>query len=146
MASAANYNPPRQFSGSAQSALRQAYQSNPSYRGYQKTDEKRVYQLDADPVENQLEGFYTTFDKNDKEVTYADKGFEEVAVNFIGIEALCNKCRTMFLSKSKLHHYLKSDCQEVTSAYLSAELASAIPVIASKAVHQSFVSRLAFKG
>ncbi len=145
-ASAANYNPPRQLSASAQSAPCQAYQSNPPYRGYQKTDEKRVYQLDEDPVENQLEGFYTTFDENDKEFTYADEGFEKVAVNFVGIEASYSKYRATFPSKSKLHHHLKSGCQEVTSLSFPARLASAIPIIASKAVHQSFGSGLAFRG
>ncbi len=144
--SAANYNPSRQLSAPAQSAPRQAYQSNPPSCGYQKTDEKGVYQLDEDPVENQTDGFYTTFDENDENVTYADKGFEEVAVNFVGIETSCTKCRATFPSKSKLHYHLKGVCQEVTSPFRPPELASAIPIIPSKTVHQSFSSGLAFRG
>lgn len=38
-----NYNPPRQPGNLAQSTLRQTYQSNLSYRGYQKADKKEVY-------------------------------------------------------------------------------------------------------
>ncbi len=144
--SVANYNPSHQLSAPTQSALRQAYQSNSPYHGYQKTDEKGVYQLDEDFAENQPDGFYTTFDEDDKDVPYADEGFKEVAVNFVGIGTLCTKCRTTFLSKSKLHHHLKSVCQEVTSPSRPAELASAIPIIPFKAVHQSFGSGLAFRG
>lgn len=98
-ASTANYNLLYRLSGYMQGALRQTYQSNPSYCDYQKTDKKGIYQLDKDQVENQLKSFYNTFNKDDKDVTYANKGFKDVVVNFIRIKALCNKCRATFSSK-----------------------------------------------
>lgn len=67
-----------------------------------------IYQFDKNLVENQPKSFYITFDKDDEDVTYANKGFKEVVVNFVRIEALYNKCRTIFPSKKKLHHHLKS--------------------------------------
>ena len=128
------------------SAPRQPYQSSPPDCGHQKTDEKGVYQIDRDLVEDQPEGFYTIFGDEGEDVTYSDKGFEEVAVNFVGIETLCSKCHATFPSKSKFHHHLRSNYREVTSPSLPAEATSPIPIIASKAVHQFFSSGLAFRG
>ena len=87
-------------------------------------------------MEDQPEDFYTTFDKNDEDITYADEGFKEVAINFVRIKTLCNNCRAIFPSKSKLHHHLNSGCQKVTSPFLPTELAFVISIIAFKAVHQ----------
>lgn len=84
--------------------------------------------------------------KDNQNVTYTDKGFKEVVVNFVQIEALCSKCRTTFFSKMKLHHHLKSGCQEVTSSSFPTEQASFIFIIAFRAVHQLFGSRFSFKG
>lgn len=144
--SAANYNLLHQLSSSAQGALRQTYQSIASYCGYQKTNKKGVYQLNEDLIKNQPESFYTIFNKNDKNVTYADKDFEEVAVHFVAHEALCSKCRATFSSKTKLHYHLKSGYQEAISPSLPAKHAFSIPIIASKAVHQSFGFGLTFRG
>lgn len=134
-ASTANYNLLYRLSGYVQGASRQTYQSNPSYCDYQKTDKKGIYQLDKDQVENQLKSFYNTFNKDDKDITYANKGFKNVVVNFIRIKALCNKCRATFPSKTKLHHHLESGCQEMTSPSLPAKQASSIRIITFKAVH-----------
>ncbi len=90
-ANSANYNPPRQSGNSVQTASRQNYQSNPPYYGYQRLDEKGVYQVDENPVDDQPEGFYTTIEDEDDEMTYSDKGFDEIAVNFVGIETSCKE-------------------------------------------------------
>ncbi len=127
VASAANYNPACQLSGCAQGVSHQTYQSNLPYCGYQKTDKKTVYQLDKNQIKNQPKGFYTIFNEDDEDVIYADVDFKEVVVNFVGIEALCSKCRATFPSKTKLYHHLKSGYQEVTSPSLPAEQAFSIP-------------------
>lgn len=63
-------------------------------------------------MENQPEGFYTTFKDKKRDVTYLDKGFEEVVVNFVRIETTCLKYCSSFLSKSKLHKHVKADYVE----------------------------------
>lgn len=50
-------------------------------------DEKGVYQDDGDPIEDQLKIFFTKDDDESEDITYFDKGFEEIVVNFIGIDA-----------------------------------------------------------
>lgn len=97
-------------------------------------------------MKDQPKSFYTRFDDEGKDVTYSDKGFEKIAVNFVGIETSYNKCRATFFSKSKLHNHLKSGYQEVVSPFLSLEATFSIPIIAFKAVHQSFGSGIAFRG
>lgn len=92
--------------------LRQLYQLNQPYRGYQKADKKRVYQIDNDVMEDQPERFHTTFKTEDEEVTYSDKGFNKVFVNFVRIEAICSKCHSFFPSKSKLYNHIKTGCIE----------------------------------
>lgn len=141
-----NYNLSHQFSNSAQAAPRQTYQSNLPYRGYKKIDKKKAYQVDECPLEDQLEGIYITFEDKSNNVAYLDKGFNKIAVNFDGIEALCTKCRTTLPSKSKLHNHLKSGCLEMTLPFLPTQTALFIPIIASKAVHQFFGSGLVFRG
>lgn len=58
-----------------QAASYQIFQSNLSYCNYQKTDQKEIYQLDGDPIEDQPNGFYTKYDDEDEDITYSDKGF-----------------------------------------------------------------------
>lgn len=96
-------------------------------------------------MENQPKGLYNTFEEEDNNVTYLDKGFDEIAVNFVRIEAFCIKCHTIFPSRSKLYKYLKSGCLEMSLPAFLTQAASSIPIIASKTVHQSFVSGLAFR-
>lgn len=79
-------------------------------------------------------------------MAYSNKGFDEVAVNFVGIEALCSKYRTTFPSGSKLHNHLKSGCLEMTSPSLPTQAVSSIFIIVSKAVHQFFGFGLTFRG
>lgn len=109
-----NYNLSHQPAGSAQAALRQTYQSNLPYRGYQKAEKKRVYQVHGGPAKNQPESFYTIFENKSKNVIYSDKGFEEVTVNFVGIETLYNNYSATFFFRSKLHNYLKKGRLELT--------------------------------
>lgn len=60
------------------------------------------------------------FEDEEGDVTYLDKGFNEVFVNFVGIETSCLKCRSSFLSKSKLHKHVKAGCIEEASPLSSA--------------------------
>ena len=129
-----------------QAAPCQAYQLNQPYRGYQRAKEKRVYQIDEGPVEDEPKGFYITFGHKADKVSYLDEGFDEVAVNFVGIKTSCTRCYATFPSRSKLHSHLKNGCLETSSPFFPAQAPSPIPVIASKAVHRFFGSGLAFRG
>ena len=93
-----------------QAAPRQPYQSGPTQRAYQHAEEKEVYQVDSDAIEQQPEGFHTTFEPEEEELAYSHEGFDEGFVNFVGIEAVCSKCHSSFPSKSKLHIHIKSEC------------------------------------
>ena len=97
-------------------------------------------------MEDEPEGFYTTFGDEADEISYSDEGFDKVAVNFVRIETSCTRCHATFPSRSKLHSHLKSNCLETSSPSLPAQAPSPISVIASKAVHRSFGSGLAFRG
>lgn len=93
-----------------QPALRQLYQSNPSYNGYQRGNKKSIYQITDKNTDQHSEGFYTTFETERERLAYLDKGFDKVFVNFVRIETVCSKYRSLFPSKSKLHIHIKSGC------------------------------------
>ncbi len=97
-------------------------------------------------MKDQPKGYYTRFDDKGKDITYSNKDFKEIAVNFIRIEALCNKYHITFSSKSKLYNHLKDFCQKIASLSLPLKAIFSIFIIASKAVYQFFGSRLVFKG
>lgn len=105
-----------------------------------------VYQIDSDATEQQPEGFHTTFEPEKEEFSYSDEGFDEVFINFVGIEAVCSKCRSSFPSKSKLHTHIKSGCVKKTLPSASPQPSSSIPVIVSKTVHTSLGSGFSFRG
>lgn len=96
-------------------------------------------------MENQPEGFYTTFDNKEGDVTYLDEGFDKIFVNFVRIETTCLKCHSSFPLKSKLHKHVKAGCVEEASPPSSAQPSSSIPIVISKAIHQSLGSGLQFK-
>ncbi len=127
-------------------APRQRYQSDQFDRGYQRKEEKGVYQIESNATEQQPEGFHATFEPEEEELTYSDDGFDEVFVNFVGIEAVCSKCRSSFPSKSKLHPQIKFGCVGEASPSASPQPSSSIPVIVSKAVHTSLGLGFSFRG
>lgn len=61
-------------------------------------------------MKDQSEGFHTTFDEDGEDITYSNKGFDGVIVNFVGIETSCSKCYSSFPSKLKLHKHIKVGC------------------------------------
>ncbi len=77
---------------------------------------------------------------------YSEEGFDEIAVNFVGIETSCTKYRATFPSRSKLYNHLKNGCLERSLPALLTLAALSIPIIASKTVHQSFGLGLLFGG
>lgn len=86
-------------------------------------------------MEDQLEGFHTTFEIEDEEVTYSNKGFNKVFVNFVEIEATCSKFRSSFFLKSKLHNHIMTGCVGEALPSSSPQPALSIPIIVSKAIH-----------
>lgn len=94
-------------------------------------------------MKNQSKRFYTTFENKDGDVIYLNKGFDEVIVNFVEIETTCLKCHSSFFSKSKLYKHIKTDCVEEAPLSSFTQLSLSIPIVMSKAIHQSF--RLGFR-
>lgn len=129
-----------------QPALRQPYQSNPSYCNYQRGNKKKIYQFSDEEADPYLEGFYTILEQEDKEVQYSDERFDEVDTNFDGIETSCEKYGAPSSSKSRLHRHLKNSC--VSSLQYSLPGApspnSSIPIITSRSVVPAMGSGLAF--
>lgn len=86
-------------------------------------------------MENEPESFYTTFEDGEGDVTYSNEGFDEVIVNFVGIETTCLKCRSSLPSKSKLYEHVKTGCVEEFSPPSSTQPSSFIPIVMSKIIH-----------
>lgn len=86
-----------------QAVLRQLYQSEQSPRVYQYEEEKEVYQIDGDSASEvnekngHAESFYLT-----------NEGYEELQVNSVGMESMCNCCSTLFQSYFALHQHIES--------------------------------------
>lgn len=111
-----------------------------------KKQKKKVYQVDNEVMKDQPKGFYTILKFEKKDITYSDKGFDKVIINFVGIKTAYLKCHTSFPSKSKLHKHIKASCIEENLLALFAQLFSSISVIVSKAMQQFLGSGLIFKG
>ena len=144
----ANRNAPCQPGAANQPGSRQLYQSNPLYHGYQKSNEKGVYQINNEDADPHGEGFYTSLDHEGKEVQYSDEGFDEVDANFVGVKTLCGKCGAPFFSKSRLHKHLKKSCISSLQPSISSALAPnlPIPIITSRSMISAMGSGLAFRG
>lgn len=129
-----------------QPALCQPYQSNPPYYSYQKSNKKRVYQINSAEFDNPLKGFYTMLEYEIEEVQYSDKGFDKVDTNFMKIQLLYKKYGSSFSFKSLLYKYLKNSCTSSIQLLLPTLtiLTSSIPIIESKATILTIGSGLAF--
>ncbi len=127
---------------------RQPYQTNPPNRGYQRSNEKEVYQIEDEDTEQHPEGFYMTFEQEGEEVQYSDKGFDEVDANFVGIESLYGKCGAPFSLKSLPHKHLKDGCDSPLQPSMPGTPTpnSPIPIITSKSVVPAMDSGLSFRG
>lgn len=86
------------------------------------------------------------FEDKKGDITYSDKDFNEIFVNFVGIETTCLKCYSSLLSKSKLHKYVRADCIKETLPPSSTKPSLSIPIMTSKTIHQSWASGLRFRG
>ena len=54
----------------------QLYQSTPPYHGYQRGNEKGIYQVHDEDSDPHPEDFHTTLEKKGLEVEYLDEGFD----------------------------------------------------------------------
>lgn len=94
-----------------------------------------VYQIHNKNIENQPESFYITFDDKEGDVIYLNKDFYKVIVNFVRIEMTCLKCRSFFLSKSKLYRHVKADCMEKALLLSFAQPFLFIPIVMLKTIY-----------
>lgn len=97
-------------------------------------------------MKNQLVSFYNIFEEKGDDVTYLNKDFDKIAVNFVSIEISCIKCCITFPSRLKLYNHLKRNCLEIFLSTFPTQVASSIFIIASKTIHQFFGLGLAFQG
>lgn len=119
----------------------------PSQNVYQHAEEKNICKIDDKEFGNCPKGFDTIFKYKRKKVQYLHKGFYKVYANFVGIEALCKKCNSLFFSKSQLYKYLEDNCIGTTQPSLSfipSLLALPTLIIRSRAVIFAIGSGLAF--
>lgn len=81
-----------------------------------------------------------------KEVYYLNKNFEDIDANFVKIESLYRKCRSLFSSKSQLHKHLKKDYIGLIQALLPILSAPVLPIsiIKSKAIVPAIGSGFVF--
>lgn len=128
--------------------LHQPYQSRQSQYAYQYAEEKRVYQNNNKNFENHCKSFYITFDSVDKEVNYSEKSFEEVIINFVGIEIVCLPCNSSFFSKLQLHKHLKAGYTKVMQAmsFIPTQPALSIFIVKLKVIISLLGLNLAFRG
>lgn len=124
----------------------QPYQSNLLHYGYERNNEKRVYQVDNNLIDNQSESFYIIFELKEGDVNYLDKGFDKDVVNFVEIKTVCSRCYRSFSSKSKLHNHIKVSCLKESFLASFTQPSLSISIIVSKARHQSFKLSLIFRG
>lgn len=96
-------------------------------------------------MKNQTESFYIMFKEEKGDVSYLNKGFDKILLNFVGIKTICLKCCSSFLLKPKLHKYVKAGYVEKVSFSSSAQPSLSIPIIMSKAIHQFLGSSFAFR-
>lgn len=87
-------------------------------------------------MKNQTESFYITFKEEKRDVSYSDKGFNKILVNFVGIETIYLKYCSSFPLKSKLHKYVKAGYVEKAPFSSSAQLSSSIFIVMLKEIHQ----------
>lgn len=86
-------------------------------------------------MENKPDGFYTTFEDDKRDVSYSNKGFDKIIVNFVGIETTCLKCHLSFLLKSKLYKYVKVSYVKEASPPASTQPSMSIPIVMSKTIY-----------
>lgn len=124
--------------------LCQPYQSRWSQRVYQYTEEKGVFQIYHDSA---LE--VNKEDLNAEDSYFTNKGNEELQVNYIGMESMCDCCSTSFQSRSALHRYIKSGCNALgrkTVVETGTDPPSSRPVHCFTAKLSASGSCLAFRG
>ncbi len=120
---------------------RQPYHSGQSQRVYQRAEEKGVYQVDNEVLEELEE------DLPDGETYYTDEPYDELQVNFVGIKSICDQCTSAFPSRSALHKHIKNGCVPVEAVVETGPSpSSARPILKSNAKLSAPGSGLAFRG
>lgn len=127
-----------------QAVPQQPYQSGQSSHIYQHAEEKRIYQIDGDLASEVDE------ENGDTESFYfTNKGYEELQINFVGIESIYDCCSTFYQSCSTLHQHIKSGCNALvgrTVEETSSDCPSSRPILCSAAKLSAPDSGLAFRG
>lgn len=77
------------------------------------------------------------FEDEEGDITYLDKSFDKVLVNFMGTKTTYLKCHSFFLSKLKLYKQVKAGYIKKTLPPSFTQPSLSIPIIMSKIIHQS---------
>lgn len=80
----------------------QLYQSGQSQYVYQRAEEKEIYQVDNKVLEELEEELL------DGEIYYTNEHYNELQVNFVRIESVCDQCTTVFHFQSALQKHIKN--------------------------------------
>lgn len=71
-------------------------------------------------------------------ITYLNKSFHEIVINFVEIEIVYSKCHSSFFSKLKLYHkYIKVNCIEKALLAFLTQFSLYISIVVSKTRNQS---------
>lgn len=93
------------------SALYQLYQLYLPQRAYQTIAEEFEYKRTDNHLLENLPDVRYAEEKPDKgDIFYTTEKPDKLFVNFLGVELVCHKCKSIFLSKSLLYKHFKSNC------------------------------------
>lgn len=93
------------------SAPCQPYQSYLPQRAYQTVAEEFKYKgTDNHPLEDLPDMGHAEEEPNDEDIFYTTEEPDKLFVNFLGVETVCHRCKSIFSSKSLIHKHLKSNC------------------------------------
>ena len=79
---------------------------------------------------------------------YTNEPYDELQVNFVRIESMCDRCSTSFQSRSILHRHIKSGCNALVRRVVeetSSDPPSSRPILCSAAKLSAPGSGLAFR-
>lgn len=106
-----NYIHPQGFGTRYSSTPRQLYQLYSLQRTYQTVAEEFEYkETDDHPLEDFPDVGYAEEEPDGRNIFYITEEPDELFVNFLGVELICHRCKSSFLSQSLIHKHLKSNC------------------------------------
>lgn len=140
-------------SGTGHFSVPRQTNQQPAHRAYQTTATEVEHNAEVQPPPEKIEKVcYAGQDLDDNDFYYSEEG-DDMVVNFLGIDSICNKCQSSFPSRLALHKHLKLGCstglQPAPTPAVLSQLPvenGQIPVVRSSASLQGTGFGFAFRG